>query len=347
MLLRGLRARDRGRPGRAVRRRLRRAPAARRAAPARRSRRRSTARARSPRTTRCRSAPRPGRDRRRSTTSSQRADLILGIGTSFTRSLYITPMPAQATLGQIVNDPRDLATGYDVAFGCVGDAKLVLRPAARAARYVGARDAAPARRSRDGDRRLARRVHRAVASAADVRREPDQPLPRDLGADAGRRPDAHRRDARRGAPARSDRRRSGRALVPRGYLGWGKSTQLGTGLGLAMGASLARPDRLSINIMGDVAFGMVGMDFETAVRCQHPDPHDRAQQRADGRLHRVDARRGRALRRQPARRQLRRARRGRSAGTPSGSSAPPICAAGSSACIASVERGPRDAARGR
>jgi acetolactate synthase-1/2/3 large subunit len=30
------------------------------------------------------------------------------------------------------------------------------------------------------------------------------------------------------------------SLVPRGYLGWGKSTQLGTGLGLAMGARLAR-----------------------------------------------------------------------------------------------------------
>ena len=59
-------------------------------------------------------------------------------------------------------------------------------------------------------------------------------------------------------------------LVPRGYLGWGKSTQLGTGLGLAMGAKLARPDWLSVNIMGDAAFGMVGMDFETAVRARIP-----------------------------------------------------------------------------
>jgi acetolactate synthase-1/2/3 large subunit len=58
--------------------------------------------------------------------------------------------------------------------------------------------------------------------------------------------------------------------APRGYLGWGKSTQLGTGLGLAMGAKLAAPDRLVINVMGDVAFGMVGMDFETAVRSRIP-----------------------------------------------------------------------------
>jgi acetolactate synthase-1/2/3 large subunit len=59
-------------------------------------------------------------------------------------------------------------------------------------------------------------------------------------------------------------------LVPRGYLGWSKSTQLGTGLGLARGARLARPDWLSVNIMGDAAFGMVGMDIETAVRCRIP-----------------------------------------------------------------------------
>jgi thiamine pyrophosphate-dependent acetolactate synthase large subunit-like protein len=59
-------------------------------------------------------------------------------------------------------------------------------------------------------------------------------------------------------------------IVPRGYLGWGKSTQLGTGLGLAMGARLARPDWLAVNIMGDSAFGMVGMDLETAVRERIP-----------------------------------------------------------------------------
>ncbi len=54
--------------------------------------------------------------------------------------------------------------------------------------------------------------------------------------------------------------------VPGGYMGWGKSTQLGHGLGLIMGAKLAAPDKLCINIMGDAAIGMVGMDLETAAR---------------------------------------------------------------------------------
>ena len=66
------------------------------------------------------------------------------------------------------------------------------------------------------------------------------------------------------------------ALMPRGYLGWGKSTHLGWGYGLMMGAKLAAPDKLSVNFMGDAAFGMVGMEVETAAReriglLDHPD----------------------------------------------------------------------------
>jgi acetolactate synthase-1/2/3 large subunit len=56
------------------------------------------------------------------------------------------------------------------------------------------------------------------------------------------------------------------ARQPRSYLGWGKSTQLGHGLGLIMGAKLANPGKLCINMMGDASIGMVGMDIETAVR---------------------------------------------------------------------------------
>jgi thiamine pyrophosphate-dependent acetolactate synthase large subunit-like protein len=57
---------------------------------------------------------------------------------------------------------------------------------------------------------------------------------------------------------------------PLTYLGWGKTTQLGYGLGLAMGAKLVRPDHLCINVWGDAAIGFTGMDFETAVRERIP-----------------------------------------------------------------------------
>jgi len=54
--------------------------------------------------------------------------------------------------------------------------------------------------------------------------------------------------------------------VPGSYMGWGKSTQLGYGLGIIMGAKLAEPSRLCVNVMGDAAIGMTGMDIETAAR---------------------------------------------------------------------------------
>jgi thiamine pyrophosphate-dependent acetolactate synthase large subunit-like protein len=59
-------------------------------------------------------------------------------------------------------------------------------------------------------------------------------------------------------------------VTPRGYIGWGHSTQLGFSLGAAMGAKLAAPDKLVVNFLGDAAFGMVGMDVETAVREEIP-----------------------------------------------------------------------------
>ena len=59
-------------------------------------------------------------------------------------------------------------------------------------------------------------------------------------------------------------------VEPLSYIGWGKTTQLGYGLGLAMGAKLAKPDKLCINVWGDAAIGFTGMDFETAVRERIP-----------------------------------------------------------------------------
>src|SRR5690606_21566443 len=41
-----------------------------------------------------------------------------------------------------------------------------------------------------------------------------------------------------------------KSVSPLSYIGWGKTTQLGYGLGLAMGAKLACPDKLCINVWG-------------------------------------------------------------------------------------------------
>ena len=60
------------------------------------------------------------------------------------------------------------------------------------------------------------------------------------------------------------------ATTPHSYIGWGKTTHLGFGIPLMIGAKLAHPERFCLNLMGDGAFGMSGMDFETSVRAQVP-----------------------------------------------------------------------------
>ena len=61
-----------------------------------------------------------------------------------------------------------------------------------------------------------------------------------------------------------------RATTPRGYIGWGKTTHLGYGIPLMIGAKLADPDKFCMNFMGDLAFGHTGLDIETAVRAEAP-----------------------------------------------------------------------------
>ncbi len=60
------------------------------------------------------------------------------------------------------------------------------------------------------------------------------------------------------------------STAPRSYLGMGGQSEMGWSLGAALGAKLARPDALVVNVMGDGAFGMTGMDIETAVRLNIP-----------------------------------------------------------------------------
>lgn len=60
------------------------------------------------------------------------------------------------------------------------------------------------------------------------------------------------------------------ATAPHSYVGWGKSTHLGFGLPMLMGAKLAHPEKFCLNMMGDAAFGMSGLDIETSVRERIP-----------------------------------------------------------------------------
>ncbi len=202
----------------------------------------------------------------------ERADVILALGSSLTRSYYIRPVPPGKQVLQVSIDPNDLGKDYPVALGVVGDCRSVLR---QMLARVQADPKALAQRAGRGDelaqeiaacRRdfLARWMPFMNAGGSPISpyrvvREIMEVLDREKAIvthDAGNPRDQ---------------------FIPfydvtesRGYLGWGKTTQLGSSLGFAMGAKLARPDAIVAAVMGESAFGMVGIDFETAIRCQLP-----------------------------------------------------------------------------
>ncbi len=60
------------------------------------------------------------------------------------------------------------------------------------------------------------------------------------------------------------------ATLPNSYIGWGKTTHLGFGIPLMVGAKMAHPEKFCLNLMGDGAFGMSGLDLETSVRAELP-----------------------------------------------------------------------------
>jgi acetolactate synthase-1/2/3 large subunit len=197
-------------------------------------------------------------------------DFSMGVGTSFTRNTFTTPMPEGIVLAQVSNCAEDIGKDYEVEFGAVGEIRLALQqmieeyqrqdgPKVRgdgqgvANRVASVRDEFDAewesRHASDEIPINPYRVFRELANSFD-------PANTIITHDSGY--------------PRDQLLPMWKPVSPRGYIGWGKSTQLGYGLGLSIGAKLAAPEKQVINIMGDAAFGMSGLDLETAVRSEIP-----------------------------------------------------------------------------
>jgi acetolactate synthase-1/2/3 large subunit len=196
------------------------------------------------------------------------ADVVLGIGCSFTRHGMAASIPAGKTIIHATNDERDLNKSYVADHPLLGDARLVLRQLVEAVEGLGGRPA-----GREGVRAEIEGVRAAwLAEWAPILGSAEVPMtPYRVMAEFMRAVDPREAIVTHDSGSPRDQLLPFyRAVSPRGYLGWGKSHALGTGLGLIIGAKLAAPDKLCVNFMGDAAFGMTGLDFETAVRCGVP-----------------------------------------------------------------------------
>ena len=195
-----------------------------------------------------------------------RSDLIFGIGCSFTETNFGVSMPKGKTVIHATLDAMDLNKDVPVALGLVGDAALTLDA------LLGALAGEPARDSTGVAAEIAAGMESWLTEWAAKRESDEAPLnPYRVLAELERAVDKKNvvitHDA--GSP-RDQLSPFWKATEPLSYIGWGKTTQLGYGLGLAMGAKLACPEKLCINVWGDAAIGFTGMDVETAVRERIP-----------------------------------------------------------------------------
>jgi len=197
------------------------------------------------------------------------ADLVFAVGSSLSKHNMCANIPGRKTIIHNTADAIDLNKSYYVDHPLLGDAKLVLRQVIDACRELlkgRPRDGAAVKGEIAGLRaswleRWALKTgsedtpinpYRVIADFMEVV-DPDTAI---VTHDSG--------------SPRYQMCPTYRAGGPRSYIGWGKSHQLGTGLGLIMGAKLAAPEKFCVNFMGDAAFGMTGLDFETAVRAGIP-----------------------------------------------------------------------------
>ncbi len=194
-----------------------------------------------------------------------KADLVLAVGSSLTKTPFGPGVPAGKTIIHSTNDADDINKEYRADLAVVGDARLVLD----------ALVAEVARQKRGGGNALASlkeevaTVKKAwLAEWAKHLDSDEVPINqyrviRDLMRTVDRDNVIITHDS--GSP-REQLLPFWETTAPGSYMGWGKSTQLGYGIGINMGAKLAAPDKLCVNVMGDAAIGMTGMDIETAAR---------------------------------------------------------------------------------
>ena len=200
----------------------------------------------------------------------QTADVIFGIGCSFGITNWAVPMPKGKTIIHATLDPADINKGVPSEYALIGDARLTLEALL---------DEIRERLGGKTRGRVEQVTQKIKSGKADWLA---QWMPKLTSDEMPLNPYRviwdlmHTVDVANtiithdsGSP-RDQLAPFWESISPLSYIGWGKTTQLGYGLGLAMGAKLAKPDKLCVNVWGDAAIGMTGMDFETAVRERIP-----------------------------------------------------------------------------
>jgi thiamine pyrophosphate-dependent acetolactate synthase large subunit-like protein len=198
------------------------------------------------------------------------ADLIFGIGCSFATTNYGVAMPKGKRIAHATLDPLDINKDIVADLAVAGDAGLTLD--ALLAEVKDRLKGKPRGRLATVTREIATLKQEWLAQWMPRLTQKTAPLsPYRVLWDLMHTVDVTNTIITHDAGSPRDQISPfWEPIEPLTYIGWGKTTQLGYGLGLAMGAKLAQPDKLCVNFWGDAAIGFTGMDFETAVRERIP-----------------------------------------------------------------------------
>ena len=193
------------------------------------------------------------------------SDLILALGSSLTRTFYGQPIRNEKVLIQNTDNPEDINKDENVDIGLLGDTKLTLRALLEEAKAV--RGEAKADSSAVAASIAASKAE-WLAEWQPLLESDEEPLNtyrviNEINNVLDNENSIVTHDA--GAP-RDSIVPFYNATTPHSYVGWGKTTHLGFGIPLMIGAKMANPDKFCLNLMGDGAFGMSGLDIETAAR---------------------------------------------------------------------------------
>ena len=196
-----------------------------------------------------------------------KSDTLLAVGSSLSVAPFTRVIPEGKTIIHVTVDPVDINKDYPAAVGVISDAKLFLAAlAGELRRRLGSRGRADVRAATEEE--VARIKSDWLAEFEPLFTDDSAPINgyrmfRELWDAVD--PDTTMITHEAGA-SRDIQCVFYQSSIPRSYLGWGQSSQLGFSLGLAMGAKLANPEKLVVNVMGDGAVGMTAMDLETAAR---------------------------------------------------------------------------------
>ena len=200
----------------------------------------------------------------------QESDVLFAVGSSMTRTGYGQPIPGGKVIVHNVESIEDINKDFSVDVGLPGDAKLTLQAMIEEVK------AQTGESGRKGKSNVAAEIadlkSQWLGQWSPLLNSEDVPINTyrvigELEKNLDKVNSVVTHDA--GAP-RDTIMPFYTGTVPHSYIGWGKTTHLGYGIPLMIGAKLAAPDRFCLNFMGDGAFGMSGLDIETSVRAGAP-----------------------------------------------------------------------------